>query len=345
MADNFNIAATLQDRAPRSRLRFTLPVLLALALIAFASACADIEPTSPEAAGKLAELRANLERGKVLEAYQQARKREAERNGLNSDIYDDVRPLEQEQKFKDIWEKTHKRKLEESIKAYNKLSKDVVDKCTISAQAQAKAGDFIDACVTHAPEPKYNPLSIVAFCAIVLVAGVGAGAAYRMTRRRIDPVAQAGQKLQLAVVQSAQQTLLSGEYKGFAIKVEASAPEAGEGDSYLRAIILSKVDTKTVVRFGPLAPPTGLDLPDLDAPEVSDPRVPEGSKLRLSEGSSAEALLSGDVGFQLRAFDPVDVRVHDGMAGVTCWIVPSNPDKVIEFIEIAVAVGQLYPPA
>ena len=82
---------------------------------------------------------------------------------------------------------------------------------------------------------------------------------------------------------------------------------------------------------------------DLHAPEVHDTRVPEGYKLRLSPGVNADAMLAGDVAFQLRDFDPVDVRVHDGMCGVTVWQVPQKPDRVLEFIELAVNCAKQYP--
>jgi len=220
-----------------------------------------------------------------------------------------------------------------------------VKPCVPAFDLVPDGGEQVDACVKSTPEAAYDPIKTLGIAALVLVLGVAGVGLYRSARRRIDPVAQAGQKLGLAAVQSPQTTTLSGEYKGYAIKVEASAPEVGHGDGFLRAIVLSKVHPHAIVRFGPLAPPTGLDLPHLDAPESPDPRLPEGYKLRLSPGASAEELLSGDVGFQMRAFDPADLRLHDGMLGLTCWQVPPTADKVIEFLDLAVAAARLYPPA
>jgi hypothetical protein len=177
------------------------------------------------------------------------------------------------------------------------------------------------------------------------VVGIGVLVGLRSARLRIDPVVQAGQQLNLTVEQGQTHTVLAGEYQGVKVKVESSPPEAGQGDRFLRVVIVSKVDPQVLVRFGPLAPPSGLEMPDLHAPEIHDQRVPEGYKLRLSEGAKAEELLSGDVGFQLRNFDPVDVRVHDGVCGVTIWQVPPSGDRVKEFIDLAVTVAKLYPAA
>lgn len=324
--------------------RLVSGMLLPILAVGVGAGCAEIVKTAPEDANKLAELRADLEQDAALIEYQKVRKKEVAKEGKDPDSLDNAEPLRAEPRFAERWRQQRQAKFEASKESYKALSADIVNKCTMSARNGASAGD-IDTCVRGTPQPVYDPLKTVGIGALVLVLGVAGVGLYRSARRRIDPVVQASQKLGLAPIQSATTTTLTGEYKGFAVKIEASAPEVGQGDGFLRAIVLSKVDPHTVVRFGPLAPPTGLDLPDLDAPEVHDGRLPEGYKLRLSAGADAEALLSGDVGFQLRAFDPVDVRIHDGMVGLTCWQVPGNVEKVIEFVDIAISVAKLYPPA
>ena len=231
---------------------------------------------------------------------------------------------------------------EDTKQCFVGLDDPAVQHCAERAKAGVSADD-IDRCVISTPAVTIDPTKagLLALAAIGLA--VLLYAVFRTARRRIDPVAQAGQKLNLAVQQGSKETTVTGEYKGYALRLEASAPEVGEGDGFVRVIILSKVDPHTLVRFGPLAPPTGLDLPDLDAPEVHDTRVPEGYKLRLSPGTNADAMLAGDLAFQLRDYDPVDVRVHDGMCGVTVWQVPQTSDRVIDFIELAVNCAKQYP--
>ncbi|MSP91329.1 MAG: hypothetical protein EXR79_05945 [Myxococcales bacterium] len=305
--------------------------------------CAEIEKATPEDATKLAEVRADLEQDTALVDYQKKRKSEAAARGEDPDQYDNAELLRAEPRFAEYWRSRRQKKFEAVNEVYKSLAADVIADC----MAKAKVGqpsDEIDKCVRQTPKAKYDPGKAAALGALVVLLGVGAIALFRAIRRRNDNVAQAAPKLGLSVEQT-EKTTAHGEYKGYALKIEASPPEAGEGDRFVRVLVLSKVDPHTVVRFGPVAPPTGLDLPDLDAPEVHDARVPEGYKLRLSQGASAESLLSGDVGFQMRAFDPIDLRVHDGMLGLTIWQVPPSADKVVEFVDVAIAVAKLYPPA
>lgn len=335
-------------RSERRGARLTTVLALALGLAA-AAGCAEIdEKASDQDANKLAVLRADLEEDSVLVEFQKRIKTEAQARGEDPDQYDNAQALKQDERFKsrweNVWAQARKTKFDAVNKSYKELASDVVKRCIAQAEA-SKNPEAVDKCVLSVPAAKFDPIKTVGIGALVLVLGVAGVGLYRSARRRIDPVAQAGQKLGLAVQQSSDQTTATGDYKGFPLKIEASAPEVGQGDAFLRVLVLSKVEAHTVVRFGPLAPPTGLDLPDLDAPEVHDARVPEGYKLRLSSGATAEELLSGDVGFQLRAFDPVDVRVHDGLCGVTCWQVPATGDKVVEFVDLAVAVARLYPQA
>ena len=310
--------------------------------LALTSACAEIKTAKPEDADNLAALRADREQDSVLVEYQKVRKKEVEAKGENPDDLDNAAPLKEEARYKELWEKRRKEVFTSKVEKYKELSADVVGGCLDRAKTGASADD-IDRCVTSTPAASIDPIKAAGLGALAVVLALAAFATYRTARRRIDPVAQAGQKLNLAVQQGEKETTVTGDYKGFALRIEASAPEVGEGDGFLRVLVMSKVESHTLVRFGPLAPPTGLDLPDLDAPEVHDGRVPEGYKLRLSAGASAEAMLAGDVAFQLRDYDPVDVRVHDGMCGVTCWQVPPNPDRVIEFVDLAVTVAKLYP--
>ncbi len=329
--------------------RRVIPLSALVAAGMAGSGCAEIEKASPEEAVKLAEIRADLDKDKALEDYTAQRKREIVRENKDPDSIDDYQNpeagkqrLAQEARFLTMWKAWRTKKFESEKETYKALSADVVRKCTDVARVKQSAVE-VDTCVKQAPEAKYDPIRALLLAALAIVGCFGALMGYRATRRRIDPVAQAGKKLGLGATQAAQQTTLTGEFKGYSVKVEASAPEVGQGDGYLRVLILTKVDAHTQVRFGPLAPPTGLDLPDLDAPEVHDPRIPEGYKMRLSVGADGEPMLSGDIGFQLRAFDPADIRVHDGMAGLTCWQVPQSADKVIEFMDLALAVAKQYP--
>ncbi len=317
---------------------------IALGALLAATGCAEIRTAKPEDAEGLAALRADREQDNVLVEYQKVRKKEVEAKGENPDSLDNAAPLKEETRYKELWEKRKKEVYQSKLDRYKELSSDVVGQCLTKAKAGASADD-IDRCVTSTPAATIDPVKAGLLALGVVGLAVVLFAIFRSARRRIDPVAQAGQKVHLGVQQGDKETIVTGDYKGYALRIEASAPEVGEGDGFLRVLVMSKVEPHTLVRFGPLAPPTGLDLPDLNAPEVHDGRVPEGYKLRLSPGASADAMLAGDLAFQLRDYDPVDVRVHDGMCGVTCWQVPQTADRVIEFIELAVNCAKQYPQA
>ena len=48
------------------------------------------------------------------------------------------------------------------------------------------------------------------------------------------------------------------------------------------------------------------------------------------------------MGFQIREFDPVDVRVHDGICVTTTWFLVSEPAQVVEFVDLCLAVAEEY---
>lgn len=318
----------------------------ALALVLGSAACTEVHVASPEMAEKLALARADLEEENALVQYQAKKKEQAKRAGQDADaLYDDAEPLRKSPEFQAIL-KDAKSKVAAAKKAdYEKRPARTVEKCLIESAKGGRA-EAVDACIEKSQAPEeYNLAKSAAVVLIGAVVGIGVLVGLRSARRRIDPVVQAGQHLNLTVEQGQTHTVLAGEYQGVRVKVESSPPEAGQGDRFLRVVVVSKVNPQVLVRFGPLAPPSGLEMPDLHAPEMHDQRVPEGYKLRLSEGTKAEELLSGDVGFQLRNFDPVDVRVHDGVCGVTIWQVPPSGDRVKEFIDLAVTVAKLYPAA
>ncbi len=324
--------------------RETVAALVAVTVLAGLAGCAEIRPPDPEAAARLADLRTELEETRVLVAYQKKRKKEAVARGENPDQYDNAKALKEEDRFKRIWAAQRKIAFDTFYKRYEKLAGDVVNHCAVASASDPQDWK-IDKCVLKQPEPVYDPLKSagVTLAALLLaIAGIGL---YRQGRRSIDVVALSAGDLGLKAHQGRQTTKLDGQYKDFTVQVEASAPEAGSGDRFVRVHVLSGVDSGVVVRFGPLAPPTGLELPDLDAPEVRDNRVPPGYKLRISEGASAEQLLKGDVGFQIREFDPVDVRVHDGMLTVTTWFLVTEPAQVVELVDLTIAVAELYPAA
>ncbi len=333
----------------RKRLSHRMPTTATLALVGLAlglatTSCTEVHIASPEQADKLANLRGDLEEENALVQYQSKKKEQAKRAGQDADaLYDDAEPLRKTPEFQAIL-KDAKTKVAAVKKVdYIKRPAQTIEAC-IKVAETAKRAEAVDECIERTPAPEdYDPVKTSAVVAASLALAVGALAALRSARRRIDPVVQAGQKLNLTVEQGQTHTVLTGTYQGTKIKVESSPPEAGQGDRFLRVVVESNVDPAVVVRFGPLAPPSGLDLPDLHSPEVHDQRVPEGYKLRLSDGAKAEELLSGDVGFQLRNYDPVDVRVHDAICAVTCWQVPPSGDRVKEFIDIAVTVAKLYP--
>lgn len=319
--------------------------------------CTEVELASPQDAEKLANLRADRAEPEVLSAYQQKLKEKALANGQDADaLYDNVEPIREMPGFQSLFAEKRKSVFAAKSKEYAGKPANTIKVCIgVAEKAEAEAaakGDKhpktagaaeVDNCIaTTKTEEKVNPVKaavIIVLCAIGAVIGLYS---YRSTRRHADTVAMAAKTMGLQVQQGQQSTVVTGNYKDYEIKMESSPPEAGLGDRYMRVIVLSKVNAATVVRFGPVAPPTGLDLPDLDAPEVQDSRLREGYKLRLSPGASAEELLSGDIGFQLRAFDPVDVRVHDGVCGVTCWQIPEVPEKVVDFADLAINVARLY---
>jgi hypothetical protein len=325
--------------------RWASGLLLALGCV---SGCAEIEKATPDEAKALATARAELDKVGELDKYAGKVKEALIKANKDPDSIDDYanpeagrKRLEEQPAFQEIWQPYRQRREAELTKQYLDRAAVVVRECTAVAKAGATAGE-VDGCMGKTPPAKLDPVKAVGFAVLVLVLGAVVVVGYRATRRNLDAVAKAGQQLGLTVTQARDKTTITGEYKGFALKIESSPPEAGEGDVFVRVLVLSKVDPKAVVRFGPLAPPTGLDLPDLDAPEVHDERVPEGYKMRLSSGTDGEPLLSGDIGFQLRAFDPADIRVHDGMAALTCWQALAGPEKVTEFVDLAVAVARQY---
>ena len=327
----------------RKLLRNVTLTTVGLALALGAAGCTEVHIATAEQADKLANLRGDLEEENALVQYQSKKKEQAKRSGLDADaLYDDAEPLRKTPEFQAILKDARGKVAAVKKVDYAKRPAQTIDACTKVAESTKRA-EAVDECIERAQAPEtYDPVKTSAGIALSLALAVGALAALRSARRRIDPVVQAGQQLQLTVEQGQTHTVLTGTYQGSKIRVESSPPEAGQGDRFLRVVVQSNVNPNVIVRFGPLAPPSGLDLPDLHAPEVHDQRVPEGYKLRLSDGVKAEELLSGDVGFQLRNFDPVDVRVHDAVCGVTCWQVPPTGERVKEFIDIAVTVAKLY---
>ena len=319
-------------------------VMAAWSLIGFGMVgCAEVQTASPQDAEKLAGLRSDREENEVLSRFQQAKKRKAIAEGKDADaLYDDAEPLRKSAEFQAIFVEKKKAMHDAKIKEYLTKPASTVQACMAKA-GEGHGADEIDNCIQFTPTPEeLNPVKAAIIAVLVALLGIAVLFSYRSTRRRADTVAVAAKKLGLTVVQGQQSTVATGTYKDYSIKMESSPPEAGQGDRFMRVIVLSKINPAAVVRFGPVAPPTGLDLPDLEAPEVEDSRLPEGYKLRLSPGASAEELLSGDIGFQLRVFDPVDVRVHDGVCGVTCWQIPATTDKVVEFIDLTLGAANLY---
>ncbi len=333
------VLRSMLEPSGRGRTGFAAAIAAGLLLT---SGCAEIAPATPESAARLADRRTELEEDNVLIEYQKKRKAEAVQNNENPDKYDDAEKLRAEERFERIWKAQRKIEFDKFYGRYEKLSNDVVMKCNIVANADSVKGWEIDRCVDTVPEARYDPLRTAGVTfAVILLAFAGLGL-YRQGRKSIDPVAQAAGKLGLKAVQGRRSTELTGNYKGYSLRVEAAAPEAGGGDKYVRVHVLDKIQSAVVVRFGPIAPPTGLEMPDLDAPEVEDARIPMGYKLRLSNGASAEELLGGDVGFQIREFDPVDVRIHDGALAVTTWFILSDPEQVVELVDLCLGVAEVY---
>lgn len=304
--------------------------------------CAEIRMADDESASQLADRRTELEEETFLVEYQRKRKEEAIAAGQNPDDFDDVNRLKAEDRYKAIWKKQRTPQFEKFFGRYKKLSFDIVKQCSAVADRDGASIGDVDRCTSAVPEANYDPARAAGVAVGALLLALIGLFAYRQTRRVIDPVAQAAPKLQLTAAQERRKTVLTGSYKGHKVRIESAAPEADGGDKYIRVQILDGIRSGLVVRFGPLAPPTGLDLPDLDAPEVSDSRVPEGYKLRLSPGASAEELLGGDIGFQIREFDPVDIRVHDGVMTTTTWFIASSPDQVVELVDLTMAVAETY---
>lgn len=336
-------AQPMETEHTRGRLlgRMTLgAVLIATGLTL--GACAEIAPTTPEAAARLADRRTELEVTNVLVEYQKKRKAEAQAAGENPDRYDDASQLRTEERFERIWKQQREIEFKRYYDRYVKLSADVVGKCNIIANAREVKAWEIDECVAHLPEAQYDPLRTLGVTFAVFLLVLVGMLLYRQGRRSLDPVALAAPKLGLKAEQGRRSTVLTGSHKGYKLRIESAAPEAGGGDKYVRVEVLDQIDGSAIVRFGPVAPPTGLELPELDAPEVEDVRIPMGYKLRLSEGASAEELLSGDVGFQIREFDPVDVRVHDGILTVTTWFIIGDAEQVVELVDLSLAVADTY---
>jgi len=320
-------------------------MLVVAALVAtWSVGCAEIEKASVDDAHKLAELRAEMEEDKFAVEYQQMRKKEIIADGGHPDSADDITKLKAEKRYHKRWDHTRDVKEQGFAHQYESLSADVVRSCITKAQAGVGWHE-IDKCVTQTPQARYDPVKAAGVTLGIIVLLFIALGVYKTGRKQIDPVALSASKLGMKATQEREQTTMAGTYKNRQIKLEASAPEAGEGSKWLQVQITSNVNADAIVVYGPLAPPHGLQLPDMEIPEVGDPRLPSGYRLQLSEGASAEDLLSGDVGFQIREFDPVDVRVHDGMVAVSTWFLFTQPEQVVEFVDLAISISECYPAA
>lgn len=319
----------------------TLAAAVALAGL-LSSGCAEIEKTTIEDAHKLAEHRARAEEDKFAVEYQKKRKKEIIAEGGNPLWADDIAKLKNEERYHKLWD--HQRDVREEGFAhkYEHLAADIVRGCI--AEAKAGAGwHEIDKCVAKVPQAKYDPIKAAGVGILAIFLGFVGLAVYKTSRKQIDPVALAAGKLGMKATQERERTVMSGTYKGRQVSIEASAPEAGEGSKWLQVQVKDNINGSATVVYGPLAPPHGLQLPDMPLPDANDPRLPQGYRLQLSDGASAEDLLSGDVGFQIREFDPVDVRVHDGTLAASTWFLFTQPDQVVEFVDLTVAIAECYP--
>ncbi len=304
--------------------------------------CAEIEETSHEHAEELAYIRADMEYIAVLVQYQKSRKTEAVQKGEHPDKYDDALALQAEKRFERLWEATRHGLIDKFEHHYQHVSEDTLLECLAMAKKENTRSYEVDRCTDKKPTAKYDPLKTTGVAGGILLLIAFLIILYRSGRRRLDPVAVASKRLGMTVEQGRDSTTLTGSYKGQELRIESSSPETGRGDKYIRVSVLSNVDAGVVVGFGPVAPPTGLELPELKASDMSDNRLPVGYSLRLSEGASAEELLTGDLGFQLREFDPVDVRVHDGMCVITTWFLVADSVQVMEFVELCLSVADVY---
>lgn len=317
-----------------------LLTVLATSLVSFG--CAEIERVSTKDAHSLAELRAKAEEDKFAVEYQKKRKREITAEGGNPLWADDIAKLKSEPRYSKSWDHNRDIREEGFGHKYELLSADVVRGCI--AEARAGAGwHEIDKCVAKVPQAQYDPFKAAAVGVLAIILGFVGLLVYRTSRKRIDPVALAGNKLGMKATQERERTIMSGTYKGRTIAIEASAPEAGEGSKWLQVVVSDNIRAGATVVYGPLAPPHGLQLPDMPIEDANDPRLPQGYRLQLSAEASAEDLLSGDVGFQIREFDPVDVRVHDGTLAVSTWFLFTQADQVVEFVDLTVAIAECYP--
>jgi hypothetical protein len=333
------------QRAIRGTHRLVFPASRPLVVAAMLlGGCAEVPLANQQEADKLANVRADLEQETVLAKYQAKKKDQAHREGKDADaLYDDAEQLKSDPRFVEQWKVARQKTFDVKREEYLKRPAKAVNACVDRTSAAE-----LDKCIeleTRKPAESLDPKLLALLVLAIAVAAFSGLKLFRSVRQSVDPVAQAAKQLGLALDQGTQRTTAEGNYKGTTLRLEASAPEAGEGDRFLRVTVQSGVSASAVVRFGPLAPPSGLELPDLDAPEVADPRTPEGYKLRLSEGVAAEALLAGDFAFQVREYDPIDIRIHDGVCAVTVWRIPSSAPQVIEFVDVAVAVARLYPAA
>jgi hypothetical protein len=306
--------------------------------------CAEIEKVSVDDAHSLAEARAAADEDKFAVEYQKKRKKEIVNEGGNPLWADDIAKLKKEKRYHNLWDKQRDVREQKFAHLFESLAADIVRGCL--AEAKAGAGwHEIDKCVAKIPQAKYDPLKAagVGFLAIMLI-GVGL-LVYKTSRKQIDPVALAASKLGIKATQERERTIMNGTYNGRQISIEASAPEAGEGSKWLQVTVHDNINDGATVVYGPLAPPHGLQLPDMQIEDADDPRLPQGYRLQLSDGASAEDLLSGDVGFQIREFDPVDVRVHDGILAASTWFLFTQPDQVVEFVDLSIAIAECYPSA
>ncbi|GEM_PF-3297356 len=331
-------------RRVTQRAGWMLALSMFFAGTALTTGCADIEPATDAEAHALAELRATAEEAKFAVKFQAKLKKEALAEGGNPDAWDDIAKVKANERYAKLWDQTRDVKEERFGKKYELLSGDVVRGCFRLAQTGV-GWHQIDKCTAKLPKAKYDPLKATGVTlGVIVLCFVGLGL-YRTSRKQIDPVALAASKLGMKASQERERTVMAGTYKGRQLRIEASPPEAGEGSKWLQVEIQSGVNDSAVVVYGPLAPPHGLQLPDLPMPETEDPRLPNGYRLQLNESTSAEDLLSGDVGFQIREFDPVDVRVHDGIAAVSTWFLFTQPDQVVEFVDLSVSIAECYPTA
>jgi len=313
------------------------------AAVALMGACHEIARPSPEDAAKAALVRTDEERAVFLAEYQKGKQERARKYGEDPNRFEDADALAATPEFEAAWRLEKPERHQKFHARYQSASADQV-KCVIQAakaEEPSQVRTKMEDCTNRPPKEELNVVTtagLLALLAGLMILGV---ALFRSVERKNDPVQQACKRLGFAYAQSPGGRVMEGDHKGRNLRIEASPPE--EADTHISIVVRTGLDPNVQARLGPVAPPTGVELVDIDAPAVEDDRIPEGYMLALSAGLAPDSLLDPTTRFHIESFDPLDIRVRDGQLCLSRWDISDDPAQIVTLADFAVNLANQFP--